>query len=105
MQNKNYLKEYLANHKTGYELIGPIGDHHFTQLFSVLHDDDLVFKIDDDTVFIANGTFENMIEDYLKNDRLSHMSEPCITSKNGKNECYTRRRYMIHRHTIQFCLI
>ena len=40
-------------------------------LFSVLHDDDLVFKIDDDTVFIANGTFENMVEDYLKNDRFT----------------------------------
>ena len=77
-QNKDYLNEYLANHLTGYELIGPIGDHHFTQLFSVLHDDDLVFKIDDDTVFIANGTFENMIEDYLKNDRF-------ITSANVVN--------------------
>ena len=77
-KNKEYLTEYLTKHKTGYELVGPIGDHHFTQLYSILHDDDLVFKIDDDTVFIANGTFENMVEDYLKNDRF-------ITSANVIN--------------------
>ena len=77
-QNKKYLTEYLANHKTGYELIGQIGDHQFTQLYTILHDDDLVFKIDDDTVFVANGTFEKMVEDYLKNDRF-------ITSANVVN--------------------
>jgi hypothetical protein len=78
VENKKYLTEYLAKHKTGYELVEPIGDHQFTQLYSILHDDDLVFKIDDDTVFISNGTFENMVEDYLKNDRF-------ITSANVIN--------------------
>jgi len=78
VENKKYLTEYLAEHKTGYELIAPIGDHNFRQLYSILDGNDLVFKIDDDTVFIANGTFESMVEDYLKNDRF-------ITSGNVVN--------------------
>ena len=68
-ENKKYLTEYLAKQKTGYELMGDTDDSTFNKLYSVLHDDDLVFKIDDDTVFIANGTFESMVEDYLTNDR------------------------------------
>jgi hypothetical protein len=28
----------------------------------VLPDDDLIFKINDDIVFIANGTFERMVD-------------------------------------------
>ena len=49
--------------------MGGTDDSTFNKLYSVLHDDDLVFKIDDDTVFIANRTFESMVEDYLTNDR------------------------------------
>ncbi len=37
-------------------------------MYTCLDDDDLVFKIDDDIVFISNGSFENMIIEYLKND-------------------------------------
>ena len=62
-ENKKYLTEYLAKQKTGYELMGDTDDSTFNKLYSVLHDDDLV------TVFIANRTFESMVEDYLTNDR------------------------------------
>ena len=37
----------------------------YKELYTVLYDDDLVFKIDDDVVFIANGTFEKLFEEYL----------------------------------------
>ena len=43
---------------------------HYKELYKNFHDNDLVFKIDDDIVFISNGTFERMIEEYLKNDLL-----------------------------------
>jgi len=55
--NKNskccYERKYF-NPKDGYKIV-----------YTVLHNDDLVFKIDDDVVFISNGTFERMLEEYL----------------------------------------
>ena len=64
-----FLKNYLRRHKKGYEVIESNGAVPFRNLYSKLHDDDLVFKIDDDIVFIANGTFEKMVDEYFKNDR------------------------------------
>ena len=66
----DFLKSYLSIHREGYELVEFNEGLRYKGLYSVLPDDDLIFKIDDDIVFIANGTFENMVDEYLKNDHL-----------------------------------
>ena len=66
---KEFLKEYLDSHKYGYEVFEFNNGEYYPMMYSVLRDDDLVFKIDDDTVFIANNTFKNMVEDYFINNR------------------------------------
>ena len=53
----------------GYEFIIFDGRKNILKtMFKFIHHDDLIFKIDGDIVFIANGTFENMVDEYLKND-------------------------------------
>ena len=34
-------------------------------MYTIIYNNDLVFKMDDDVVFISNGTFEKMLEEYL----------------------------------------
>jgi hypothetical protein len=63
-----FLNNYLKKHKKGYEVVQSSDSISFKNLYSVLHEDDSVFKIDDDIVFIANGTFERMVDEYFKND-------------------------------------
>jgi hypothetical protein len=41
-------------------------DRKYKEPYRNLHENDLVFKIDDDVVFKSNGTFEGMVEEYLK---------------------------------------
>ena len=62
-----FLNNYIAEHTEGYEII-KFDRPSFKKLYTALHGDDLVFKIDDDIVFISNGTFEKMVEEYFKND-------------------------------------
>jgi hypothetical protein len=64
-----FLNNYLEHHK-GYEEIKFERVVSFKTLYTVLHDNDLVFKIDDDIVFISNNTFETMLEEYFNNDHL-----------------------------------
>ena len=64
-----FLRNYLDTHVDGYEEFKFRTRDTYQMLYSVLNDDDLIFKIDDDIVFIANNTFENMVEDYFTNDR------------------------------------
>ena len=40
----------------------------YTELYTKLNDNDLVFKIDDDVLFISNGTFESMVQEYVNNN-------------------------------------
>lgn len=62
---ESYLKKYLSEHTDGYRLVKFYGVASFKRLYTALQDNDLIFKIDDDIVFISNGTFENMVEEYL----------------------------------------
>ena len=63
---ESYLKENEA-YKENYEIKKFKPNINFKELYTVLDDNDLVFKIDDDVVFISNGTFEKMTIEYLKN--------------------------------------
>ncbi len=64
-EDLEYLKRFLEQNGEYYSRVDFSSDSNYKVLYTVLHDDDLVFKIDDDIVFISNGTFENMIEEYL----------------------------------------
>ena len=65
-----FLNNYLDEHKEGYEVITFKNIVAFNSLYTVLHNNDLVFKIDDDIVFISDGTFEAMVDEYFKNNHL-----------------------------------
>ena len=58
-RNKTYIqrKQFTVNKSYG-------------EVYGMVHDDDLMFKIDDDICFIANGTFERMIYEYLNQNRM-----------------------------------
>ena len=64
-----FLRSYLNAHKYNYEEFKFETRDTYPMMYSFLKDDDLVFKVDDDIVFIANNTFKNMVEDYFTNDR------------------------------------
>ena len=67
-QDLSYLESYLKankNSKCCYETEHFPANVSYKILYKGLHDDDLVFKIDDDVVFISNGTFEKMLDEYL----------------------------------------
>jgi hypothetical protein len=67
----DFIQEFVSKNNASYEIkIYPITIAHeksyFKELYSTLNNNDIVFKIDDDIVFIANGTFELMLKEYLK---------------------------------------
>jgi hypothetical protein len=81
------LNNYLSTHRDGYELVELSS---FKRLYSAFPDEDLIFKIDDDIVFIANGTFERMVDEYFKNDHfiqsanvINHHSFSVLHAKMG----------------------
>jgi hypothetical protein len=91
----DYLYNYLSTHREGYELVEFKDRVSFKRLYSVLPDDDLIFKIDDDVVFIANGTFERMVDEYFKNDHfilsanvINHHSFSVLHAKMGLMQQY-----------------
>ena len=67
-EDLNYLNKVLKNVYSPYfEKVDLLNTkYHF--IYNTLKDDDLVFKIDDDIVFISNGTFEKMLEEYVNNN-------------------------------------
>ena len=66
VEDIKYLKDFLVDKNTvEYERVDFTAKTNYKKLFSVLHDDDVVFKIDDDTVFISNNAFESMLQEYL----------------------------------------
>jgi hypothetical protein len=72
IEDIKYLDRYLKNKgKHEFERLN-FGTYNknYKEAYKNLHDNDLIFKIDDDVVFISNGTFERMVEEYLKNDLL-----------------------------------
>ena len=67
-QDLDYLKMFLRNNKYAkccYERRNFDPNDGYKIVYSILNSTDLVFKIDDDVVFISNGTFEKMAEEYL----------------------------------------
>jgi hypothetical protein len=71
IEDIKYLDKYLKNKRNSeYERFKIGVKQKYSEAYKNLHDNDLIFKIDDDVVFISNGTFERMVEEYLKNDLL-----------------------------------
>jgi hypothetical protein len=72
IEDIKYLDKYLKNkgkHEFERRNFGTYNKN-YKEAYKNLHDNDLIFKIDDDVVFISNRTFERMVEEYLKNDLL-----------------------------------
>ena len=70
VEDLKFLESYLNEnelYKENYEIKKFNASCNYKELYVVLDDNDLVFKIDDDVVFISNGTFEKMTIEYLKN--------------------------------------
>ena len=57
-----YLDLILKQNKSYFEKRVIPFNHDFKGVYDYLHDDYLIFKIDDDIVFIAPNTFENMLK-------------------------------------------
>jgi hypothetical protein len=63
-----YLDSILKQNKSYFEKrVLPFNDD-FKGVYDNLPDEDIIFKIDDDIVFIAPNTFENMLKEYLMNN-------------------------------------
>jgi hypothetical protein len=69
-EDLEYLDEIMVQKKPYIERIMFAATGHFREIYAGMNDNDLVFKIDDDVVFIANGTFEKMIQEYMSNQLL-----------------------------------
>ena len=70
-QDLNYLDNFIKKNKNSHccyerKYFNPSDGYKI--VYTVLHDNDIVFKVDDDVVFISNGTFERMLEEYLANN-------------------------------------
>ena len=66
----SYLESILSQNKTYFEKIIFSANKRYREVYDQMQDDDLIFKIDDDIVFISNGTFERMLEEYINNNLL-----------------------------------
>jgi hypothetical protein len=62
-----YLDAIMKQNHSYFERVF-LTNQNFVNFYHMLKDDDLVFKIDDDIVFISNGTFERMLDEYLNNN-------------------------------------
>ena len=62
-----FLDEHLDNNNFYFKKTFNVSGN-YKQLYTILDDDDLIFKMDDDIVFISNGTFEKMVVEYFKNE-------------------------------------
>ena len=63
-----YLDTILSQNKSYFEKRIFPANHDFKGVYYDLPDEDLIFKIDDDVVFISPNTFENMLNEYLTNN-------------------------------------
>ena len=61
-EDLEYLDSILSEKKPYIESV-----EYTEKIYEKFQDDDLIFKIDDDIVFISNGTFERMVEEYTIN--------------------------------------
>jgi hypothetical protein len=65
-----YLDSIMKQNKSYYQKVVFGSNHKFREIYENMQDNDLIFKIDDDIVFISDGTFENMLQEYLTNNLL-----------------------------------
>ena len=63
-----YLDSILKQNKSYFEKRVFPANYDYKELYDNLPDEDLIFKIDDDIVFIAPNTFEDMVKEYLINN-------------------------------------
>ena len=66
-EDLNFLEKYLNKSPTKnyYERRNFESGVNYKVMYTIIYNNDLVFKMDDDVVFISNGTFEKMLEEYL----------------------------------------
>jgi hypothetical protein len=65
-----YLDSIISQNKTYYKKVIFSNNKRYAEIYLTIEDDDLVFKIDDDIVFISDGTLERMLEEYFNKDLL-----------------------------------
>ena len=89
-EDLDFLKEFLEKNPNGYSRFDFVQNVNFKNIYTILPYDDLVFKIDDDIVFISNGTFKSMIDEFIKNRHLilsanviNHPQLSLVHQKNG----------------------
>ena len=63
-----YLDSIIKNNTKYFQRLVVEGGNKW--IYTAIEDDDLIFKIDDDIVFISNGIFERMLEEYFTEDHL-----------------------------------
>ena len=63
----DYLNDIMKQNHSYFERVF-LTNQNFVKFYNFLNDEDLIFKIDDDIVFIANGTFEKMLKEYETNN-------------------------------------
>jgi hypothetical protein len=69
-EDLEYLDSIMNQNKTYFERVIFPNTKQYREIYLTIEDNDLVFKIDDDIVFIRNGTFERMIEEYINKNLL-----------------------------------
>ena len=72
VEDLNFIQNFTEKNNEFYKKVNhPVGKSHIKSYFKHLYhsckNNDIVFKIDDDIVFIQNGTFELMLKEYLEN--------------------------------------
>jgi hypothetical protein len=72
-EDLEYLDSIMRQNKTYFKRVLFPSTKHYREIYLSMEDNDLVFKIDDDIVFIHDGTFERMLEEYF-NDNLLFLS-------------------------------
>jgi hypothetical protein len=96
-EDLNFIDKFVNENKEFYKTIRytrPKRKNYFI-LYAACKDNDIVFKMDDDIVFISNGTFELMIKEYLKR-------EDYILSANVINHSQLSYVHARHRAILPF---
>ena len=70
-EDLEYLDYIMAQNRSYYQRIRYTSSkEQYREIYLNFKNDDLIFKIDDDIVYISNGTFEKMLNEYLNNKLL-----------------------------------
>ena len=69
-EDLEYLDSVMNQNKSNFQRINFKNSGRYREIYVTLQDNDMIFKIDDDIVFIADYTFERMIEEYFTKNLL-----------------------------------